>query len=154
MKWKVALVCPSVYGKETSREDNLAIVMSHICAKGKMIQREEPRIMENYCQTPELNPNQWPGSLCLSEFQNYNGPVTIVHFYFSFPFFPFLPPYSIRSFAKESVCNTEDPGSIPGSGRSARERRGYPPLYSWASLVAQLVKNPLALWETWVQSLG
>ena len=26
--------------------------------------------------------------------------------------------------------------------------------YSWASLVAQLVKNPPAMWETWVQSLG
>ena len=25
---------------------------------------------------------------------------------------------------------------------------------SWASLVAQLVKNPLAMWETWGQSLG
>ena len=24
----------------------------------------------------------------------------------------------------------------------------------WASLVAQLVKNPPAMWETWVQSLG
>jgi len=29
----------------------------------------------------------------------------------------------------------------------------YPLQYSWASLVAQLVKNPLAMWETWVQSL-
>lgn len=54
----MALVCPNVYGKETSREDNSAIVMSHIYAKGKMIQREEPRIMENYCHTPKLNPNQ------------------------------------------------------------------------------------------------
>ena len=26
--------------------------------------------------------------------------------------------------------------------------------YSWASLVAQLVKNPSAVWETWVRSLG
>ena len=31
---------------------------------------------------------------------------------------------------------------------------GYPPQYSWVSLVAQLVKNPPAMWETWVQSLG
>ena len=31
---------------------------------------------------------------------------------------------------------------------------GLPPHYSWASLVAQTVKNPLAMWETWVQSLG
>ena len=33
-------------------------------------------------------------------------------------------------------------------------RIGYPLQYSWASLVAQLVKNPPAIWETWVQSLG
>ena len=26
--------------------------------------------------------------------------------------------------------------------------------YSWASLVAQTVKNLPAMWETWVQSLG
>ena len=45
-------------------------------------------------------------------------------------------------------------GSIPGSGISPGEGIGYPLLYSWASLVAQLVKNPPAMWETWVQSLG
>ena len=39
-------------------------------------------------------------------------------------------------------------------GRPAREGIGHPLQYSWASLVAQLVKNPLAMWETWVQSLG
>jgi len=39
-------------------------------------------------------------------------------------------------------------------GRSAGEGIGYPLQYSWASLVAQLVKNPPAMWETWVQSLG
>ena len=43
---------------------------------------------------------------------------------------------------------------IPGSGRSAREGTGYLLQYSWASLVAQLVKNPPAMWETWVLSLG
>ena len=52
------------------------------------------------------------------------------------------------------VKNPLDPGSIPGSGRSAGEGIGYPLQYSWASLVAQLVKNPPAMWETWVQSLG
>ena len=31
---------------------------------------------------------------------------------------------------------------------------GYPLQYSWASLVAQMVKNPPAMRETWVQSLG
>ena len=58
------------------------------------------------------------------------------------------------SVGKQSACNTEDPSSIPGSGRSAGERIGYPLQYSWASLVAQLVKNLPAMWETWVRSLG
>ena len=58
------------------------------------------------------------------------------------------------SVGKESACNTGDPDLIPGSGRSAGEGIGYPLQYSWASLVAQLVKNPPAMWETWVQSLG
>ena len=48
------------------------------------------------------------------------------------------------SVGKESACNTRDPGSIPGLGRSPGERIGYPLQYSWASLVAQLVKNPPA----------
>ena len=55
---------------------------------------------------------------------------------------------------KESACNAGDPGSIPGSGRSPGEGIGYPLQYSWASLVAQLVKNPPAMRETWVWSLG
>ena len=55
---------------------------------------------------------------------------------------------------KESAGNVGDPGSIPGLGRSAGERIGYPLQYSWASLVAQMVKNLPAMRETWVQSLG
>ena len=55
---------------------------------------------------------------------------------------------------KGSACNAGDPGSIPESGRTAGEGVGYPLQYSWASLVAQLVKNPPAIWETWVQFLG
>ena len=54
------------------------------------------------------------------------------------------------SVGKESVCNAGDPGSIPGLGRSPGEGIGYPPQYSYASLMAQLVKNPAAMWETWV----
>ena len=54
------------------------------------------------------------------------------------------------SVGKESACNAGDPGSIPGSG----ERIGYPFQYSWASLVAQLVKNLPAMWEAWVRSVG
>ena len=45
------------------------------------------------------------------------------------------------SVGKESTCNAGDPSWIPGSGRSAGEGIGYPLQYSWASLVAQLVKK-------------
>ena len=58
------------------------------------------------------------------------------------------------SVGKESTCNAGDPSSIPGLGRSAGEGIGYPLQYSWASLVAQLVKNMPVMWETGVQSLG
>ena len=62
--------------------------------------------------------------------------------------------FPCSSAGKESACNAGDPGTIPESGRSAGERNGYPLQYSWASLVAQLEKNPPIMRETWVQSLG
>ena len=55
---------------------------------------------------------------------------------------------------KESACNAGDPGLISGLGKSAEEGIGYPLQYSWASLVAHLVKNLPAMRETWVRSLG
>ena len=58
-------------------------------------------------------------------------------------------PFPDSSVVKESACNAGDPNSIPGSGRSAGEG-----IDSWTSFVAQLVKNPPAMQETWVQSLG
>ena len=64
------------------------------------------------------------------------------------------PGFPGSSAGKESACNTGDPSSIPGSGRSAGEGMGSPLQYSWASLVSQLVKNLPAMQETWVQSLG
>ena len=54
------------------------------------------------------------------------------------------------SVGKESACNAGDPGLIAGSGRSPGEGVGCPLQYSWASLVAQLVKNVPAMRETWV----
>ena len=57
------------------------------------------------------------------------------------------------SAGKESACNAGDP-LIPGSGSSSGEGIGYPLQYSWASLVAQIVKNLPAMQEAWVQSLG
>ena len=58
------------------------------------------------------------------------------------------------SVGKESTCSAGDPSSIPGLRRSSGEGIGYPLQYSWTLLVAQLVKNPPALRETWVRSLG
>ena len=58
------------------------------------------------------------------------------------------------SVGKESVCNAGDSSLIPGLGRSTGEGIGYPLQHSWASLLAQLVKNPPAMWETWVRSQG
>ena len=66
---------------------------------------------------------------------------------------------SVRGFpdssvGKESTCNAGDPGLIPGLGRSAGGGIVYPLQYSWASLLAQLVKNPPAMQETMVRFLG
>ena len=58
------------------------------------------------------------------------------------------------SAGRESACNAGDPGSIPGSGRSPGEGIGYPLQYSWASVIAQTVKYPPAMQETWVRSLA
>ena len=59
-----------------------------------------------------------------------------------------------RSVGKESTWNAGDPSLIPGSGRSPGEGIRYPLQYYWASLVAQTVRNPPAIWETWVRSIG
>ena len=58
-----------------------------------------------------------------------------------------LPWYSA---VKSLPANAGDRGSIPGWGNSLGEGNGKPLQYSWASLVGQLVKNPPAIWETWV----
>ena len=71
-------------------------------------------------------------------------------------YLPLIPDYlgfPDSSVGKESACSAGDPGSIPGLERSFGEGIGYPLQYSWASLVAQLVKNPPAMQESWVQSL-
>ena len=75
-----------------------------------------------------------------------------------------LPTYQIRHpsekgfpgspAGKEFACNAGDPGSIPQLGRSPGEGVGYPLWYSQTSLVAQMVKKPPAMQETWIRSLG
>ena len=62
--------------------------------------------------------------------------------------------FPCSSAGKESACNAGDPGSVPGLGRSTGESIGYPLQYSWASLLAQLVKNPSAMQETPIWFLG
>ena len=47
----------------------------------------------------------------------------------------------------------QETGLIPGSGRTLGEEIGYSLQYSWASFVAQLIKNLPAMWENWVRSL-
>ena len=66
--------------------------------------------------------------------------------------------FADSSVGKESTFHAGDPDSIPGLGRYPGEGKGYPFQYSgfqcsWASLVAQLVKNLPAIQETWVRSL-
>ena len=54
----------------------------------------------------------------------------------------------------QKPCSAGDPGLTPELGRSAREGIGYPFQYSWASLVAQMIKNLPTMWEILVQSLS
>ena len=80
----------------------------------------------------------------------------------SFSFISFCPFILFKGFSgfpsssvdEESTCNARDPSLRPGLGRSTGKGIGYPLQYSWASLVAQLVKNLPAMQETWIQSLG
>ena len=58
--------------------------------------------------------------------------------------------FPVSSVGKESACNAGDPGSIPGVGGSPGGGISYPLQYSWASLMAQLVKNLPAMQETWI----
>ena len=62
--------------------------------------------------------------------------------------------FSGSSAGKEPTCNAGDPCSIPRLRKSPGEGIGYPLQYSWASLMAQTVKNPRAVQDMWVQSLG
>ena len=62
--------------------------------------------------------------------------------------------FPVSSVGKESTCNARDPSLISGLERSPGEGIGYLLQYSWASLVAQLVKNLPAMQETPVQFRG
>ena len=78
--------------------------------------------------------------------QHFTKYFLIQHFIWSFP--QIYEDFPDSSVGKESTCNAGDPGLIPGLGISPGEGIGYPLQYSWASLVAQLVKNPPAMGET------
>ena len=59
----------------------------------------------------------------------------------------------VAQLCKEFAYNAGDPCLIPGWGGSSGDGIGYPLQYSWASLVAQTVKNLPTMRETWVGSL-
>ena len=100
--------------------------------------KNPPAMQETWVQSPG-----WEGPLKkgIATPPQYSGLVNSMHFMMGFPG---------SSAGKEFACNAGDPSSIPESGRSTREGIGYPLQCSWASLVAKLVKNPLAMQETWV----
>ena len=58
------------------------------------------------------------------------------------------------SVGKESTYNAGDLDSIPESGRSPGKKIGYPLQYSWASLVAQMVKHLPAMHQKFPDTLG
>ena len=60
----------------------------------------------------------------------------------------------LLSLGKETACNSGYLGLILSLGQPFGEGKGYPLQYSWASLVAQLIKNSPTMWETWVWFLG
>ena len=64
------------------------------------------------------------------------------------------PPEKLVKNLPANAGDIRDASLIPWLGRSTGEGIGYSLQHSWASPVAQLVKNPPTMWETWVQSLG
>ena len=70
------------------------------------------------------------------------------------PYSGWLKGFPGSSAGKESACNAGNPSLTPGLGRSAGEEIGYPLQCSWASLLAQLIRNLFTMQETWIQSLG
>ena len=74
--------------------------------------------------------------------------------YNTIPYSGWLKGFPGSSAGKESACNAGNPTLTPGLGRSAGEGIGYPLQCSWASLLAQLIRNLFTMRETWIQSLG
>ena len=81
-------------------------------------------------------------------------PLFRLFFYFIYHFLISLLGFPDSSAEKKSSCKAGDPGLILGSGSSPGEWVGYTFQSSWASLVAQTVKNPPAMWDTWIRHLS
>ena len=138
--------CDSWGHKESDRTEQLnwtelPYYLHHSLASGQTTRREHSPSTENQIK----NFWAWP---CPPEWDSVSPSVSLSHQEVSISFFP------DSSVGKESTCNAGDPSSIPRLRRSPRKGIGYPLQYSWASLVAQLVKNLSAMRETWVRSLG
>ena len=107
-------------------------------------------------QTSFLSWYHYLPSLSKKSWNHYGFLLSLFPWYFlSFPVnYVLFKDFPHMSVGQESAYNAKDPGLIPESGWSSGEGIGYPLQYSWVSLVAQLVKNPPAMWETWVRSLS
>ena len=77
--------------------------------------------------------------------------IFLMNYYLMFILHVFCFPDS--SVGKKSTCNARDPVQFLGQ-EDLLEKGRLPLQYLWASLVAQLVKNPPAMWETLARSLG
>ena len=100
-----------------------------------------PRILE-WVAYPFSSGSSWPRNWTRSWWLRDRLPTPV---YLGFP---------CGSAGKESTCNVGDLGLLPGLGRSPGDGIAYPLLYTWASLVAQLVKNLPGVQETPVWFLG
>ena len=85
-------------------------------------------------------------TLSLTESANYDPAARIL------AFFMFLQASQVAQLVRHLPATQETLGSFLNREDSPGEGIGCPVQYSWVSLVAQMVKNPPVIWETWVQS--
>ena len=107
-------------------------------------------VLDAWFSKCQRNKNERPGLQNVYFKCTWNHPNKLIAHLHHQVWWPPLWVFPDSSAGKESACNAGNLSSIPGSGRSTGEGIGYPLQYSWASLVAQLVKNLPAIWETWV----
>ena len=142
------------------------ILIRHKKKQNRAICKDVDRSRDDHTMWSKRKTNIWYHllwkSFILSSFHSFSGPEK-TNFPFPWKYLYHFPASDLYHFSmgfpdssvvQESTCNAGDPSSIPGLWRFSGEGIGYPLQYSWASFVAQLVKNLHAMRETWVWSLG